>query len=995
MKRKFTYTLSALTLLALSLTACGGNDNNGDEILPDGQLEATPEKTINLAASQVKEASSNLYFSPQLTVTKGNASHFVSAKSSAVLESGQQANLFAYEVKSGSTFGVTVIDENGKDRTSIVGDDGTITAPEVDENLNLQVYLFALNGDSTVRKALDLTITPANGTAVNNYYDNSSLGDAERTKMAAATEKYLINNGLAPITFMDSGGYQLYSKRLHSPFLDSNKYIAGYGFGITDYGSIDAPLEAEKTEAYKMFLHEQVDASMDIGEFNYLKSNSNAVATFYEYISQYYFRTLVNKDSTGYEYTNGLSRKNAPEAINPDANGASDTWKVYLRVGGSTADNNKGVTPGLNYRTASTKLSQFDNRPIALEDYLTPLKVLATQSINYFRGSEQAAEATPNRQLKGFAEFFESSGDATSLPSNEEFMKKVGVKIDETDNSITFQFNGKITPDYAEYQLNGVWANPFPEEFLKALGNGDVIKGAKTMGASSDGLTPLDTMLCVGPYYTSAYQSKKTVAFAKNETWPLAKDDHGRDLYQIKGYHLNINTALATDENTTIKMFEQGLTDSSDIPADYWDKYASSPLKKAVPGSGYFPVYFVNTFDKHSHDSMFPGSEWEVKPILSNNNFYKGLVVGVDRNAIANYYHRNPAYGIQEPVNKVSPKSPTAYNDSDAHKEVISETFGTSLDDFTLWKDNAADYFELAIQEELDAGHYTLGTESNPTVIKLELVSLDDATRKYTDGVIFSNWEEAFDLAVKSHINENNETNWVSNGKPLIKLDVTAKVLSSSLSDTQIQTEILNQGVKAGNYDGQTVFRVSGNGLDVFNNFDKYKSDDSSGFTLNFGGDTGVINKDLSYNGKLWSFNSLWGAGNGGVFVDEYGAEKQFIVADESKAKFAGSLTEKVKVTFPLSIDEAAKNVKIFGDAIDLETGKEAYVEIPFTKNSDGTYTLEFSGNTLIPGAVLGPDYAAYTYLDFMITFDVDANGETISKNYGSYWLITPEDLSN
>ena len=994
MKRRFNLYLSGFGILALALTGC---QPKHDDVPPSPSVNVdAPTKTITLSSAFKKEASSNKYFSSELVRSVGGTQEFISANSKAVLESGKKANLFAYEAKAGSSFGVTVVDREGKDATSIVADDGTITAPSVTQKTIYEVYLFAGDSANRVKKPLTLTVIPDGSLAADEYYDFSSLGNAERTKMTAEAERYLLNNGLAPITFVDDGGYQLYSDRVHSEFLDDNNYITGYGFGIFDYGSITKEMEKEQTPAYKLFLHSQVDATSDTGSFNYLGSNSAAVSTFYEYISQYYFRTLVNEKGNGYEYTNGLSRLDAPIAVNPDENGASDTWKIMLRVGGSTANESLGVTPGFNFRTATTdsKLKAYDNRPIQLKDYLTPFKLLATASVGWFRGSEQAAETTVNRQIKGFAEYYQSSGGFTELESDEEFMKKVGVKIDPTDNSITITFNGKITPDYAEYQLNGLWCNPISEEFVKDLGGGDVIKGAKTYGNGSDGLTPKDTMLCVGPYYTMTYESKKTVAYAKNESWPLTKDNYGRDLYQIKGFHLNINSALATDPNTIIKMFEQGLTDSSNIPSDYWNKYATSPLRKKVPGSGYFPIYFINTFDKRSWEELFgkTGTDWEVKPILSNENFYKGLIVGIDRNTIADYYHSGAGFGIHEPTTRVSPKSSTAYNDSDEHKAVMEEVFGSTMDaeNYSQWKNNAADYFEAAIQEELEAGHYSLGTSSSPTVVSMKLVSTDDPTRQYCDNVIFSGWESAFELAVQSHINDKGVNDWVdpTTKKSLITLDVSAENASMSLGDTQLQNMILYEGVKVGKYDGQTVFRVTGNGLDAFNNMNKYMSNDSSGFTLNFGVDTGIPTGDIAYDDKYWSFDALWGAANGGVLTDEIGAQANLFSFDSNGADISGDTKTKLTVTMPVDVNtKYVSNIKVYRDEIDLTTGVEEY-KLTNAKVENGSVTIEFDGNSLIPGALLGEDYAAYTYIDFMFEYDVTINGEVTTQSTGGYFLV-------
>lgn len=994
-KKKISVIFALSSVALTALAGCGSPENPNDDTTGGSTTIGKPDMMISLGSDYIAETKDSTYFAPQLVSSvDSGVPQYVSTKSKAIVESGDSYKLYAYGLPTGYSTGVTVYDGSGNKVEGIVASDGTVTAPQVSERTDYKIYLYGVSSDESkiIRKALEYTVVPDNSIAKGSYFDYSSLGTDERTKLTAIAENYVLDNGLAPLTYMVNSGYQLYNERVHSPFLDDNKYVPGYGFGLTDYGWIDAPLAAEQSEEFKMYLHDQLDASQDLGDFNYLASNSNAVSTLYGYVSQYYFNQFANEGADGYSYQPGLSRKAAPEAINPDSNGASTTWKVYLNVGTGSGE---GVNSGYAYRTASGRFASFDKKPIKLEDYLTPFKLLATQSIGYYRGAEQAAESTLNRQIKGFAEFFAKTADATTLPTDKEIQEALGVKIDPSDNSITITFNGKVTPDYAEYQLNGLWCNPISEEFLTQLGGGNALEGAKRYGRNYESLSPLDTMLSVGPYYTTYYQSKKTIAFARNENWPIKQDMYGRELYQIEGVHLNVNSALSSNTNAYIEAFEAGTTDFSNIPEQYWDKYATDPRRKSVQGDRK-SQYFINTYDKAFWDQRFPGqTNWTVKPILSNENFYKGLYVGIDRQSISDYYHYQPYYGVQEPNNKVSPKAEKTYNNTDEHKQVFKDQFGTALDDLSLWRNNAADYFELAIQEELEAGHYQLGTESNPTVVEFTLVMVDAADANYTEQQVFSSWENAFALAVTSHIGSDGKNDWVGpSGQPLIKLDVKSDRKSSSLSDTALQNEVLYNGVKAGRYDGEGVFFVSGNGLDTFNNFDKYRSDDSSGFTLNYSLDTSIPSADVYYDGKYWSFDSLWSAGNGGILLDQNGDETNFVTFtfDGSAANNISrdSSTGNITATIPVSIlteyvDPSSIQVEV--DA--LVGGSETYIDANAQWNSDhSSVTVTFPGANLIPGELLGEQYAGYYYLDVQFTYTVKVNGEekVVSEYQSVVW---------
>lgn len=993
-KKKLLLNVLSLASLIAVVSSCGNRKPDG----PDGDDDKDvaldkPNQTITLSSEFTKTAEDSTYFSAQLVREGGENPTYVTSKQTALLKAGESVHLYAFDIPKGFTTGVTVLDaarELSKDL--VVSSDGTVTAPSVTQKTEFTLILFGVSADEkqVIKQDIDVTVVPTESFVSDGYLDLTGVTGEEKTKMAASVERYLYNKGLAPITYMNDESYSLYSERLSTPFLDSGNYIPGYGYGLLDYGSVTAPLAGEKTDKYKNYLHDQVDATYDEGNFNYLNSNSNSVSTFYSYVSQYYFSNLVNETSDGWEYQAQLSRKKAPEAVNPDANGASDTWKIYLRVG-TNADDAVGGTKGLTYRTASQTFKAFDKRNIKLEDYLTTFKLLATQSVGWYRGAEQAGESTQNRQVKGFAEFYNDTKDATSLPSDEEFMKKVGVKIDPSDNSISITFNGKITPDYAEYQLNGLWCNPMCEEFVKQLGEGNVIKGAQAYGTSATiggkSLTPLDTLLSVGPYYTATYESKKTIAFAKNEDWPIKKDDSGRDLFKLEGIHLNVNSALSTDPKELLNKFTRNETDTSNIPETEWDKYATDPRRKKN-GAEQNYCYFVNTWDKAFYDQQF-GGNWEVKPMLSNTNFFKGLEVGINRKDISEAFHKGPGFEIQEPVNKISPKSDKAYNDTDEHKAVMKEVFGNVFDDDQLanWKTNAAEYFQAAIKEELDAGHYKLGKKGAPTVVSMKLARLQGAeTANKRLSMVAESWQDAFDLAVKSFVDKDGKTPWVAeDGSALITFKVEYEDIANS-SNQQMQADILNNGVKAGRFDGQTVYFVSGNGLDSLNNFDKFKSNDSSGFTLNFGADTSIPSADVEYDGKYYSFDSLWGAANTTAFVDENGIQVSEFSANDLYVEPTykdGKYTVELEISY---LEKYISDIKVYVDTISA-TGVEAYKPLD-AKVVDGKITLTFEGDAIIDGKWLGKDYVGANYLDFQFTYKKTVNGVESEGTYGGYWLL-------
>ena len=84
---------------------------------------------------------------------------------------------------------------------------------------------------------------------------------------------------------------------------------------------------------------------------------------------------------------------------------------------------------------------------------------------------------------------------------------------------------------------------------------------------------------------------------------------------------------------------------------------------------------------------------------------------------------------------------------------------------------------------------------------------------------------------------------------------------------------------------------VSGMQLDPIGFLEVLKSDNSSGFTLNFGPDTSIIDEEhgnyISYAGKKWSFDGLWTAANKGAIVN--GSENGKIISEPITISQAGN----------------------------------------------------------------------------------------------------------
>lgn len=900
MKKTKVRIFSAVTLAALVLGGASGltscDEETGVNTLTykwAGSEDTTSSKVeLSLPESLVVSAKDTTYFNPYIVDLNSDGTYrFISSGGDALMESGEQGNLLAYWVPEGFTLYASARRaDDGSPVTGIVASDGTITAPTVTERTDLIITLSAKSNDNlvngeaqkNVKASVNLTVVPTGSIARNKDASYLVLSEEERNQITAEMETFGMEHGLTGIRYQTNGSSAIYRDRFSTPLLAANNYIPAYGWGTVQYGTISEPLEAESTEAYKMYYHSLLSTSGDLGTVNYLDSDQAAVSDLYSYMSASLWQYHLNEDYTATEQV-GMLARGEPEPVNVDPEtGLATKWKVKVWVGGETDDEARGVKAGLTFRSADSS-SEYDGRVITLRDYLTPIKLMATGAVGWYRGDEAATATQGKTKLVGFSEFYQDTANAETVPTDEEFLDKVHVTLDETDNSITYEFEDGFDQTFAKYYLDQLWCNPMCEDFVGSLADGDVIEGAKLYGTSPAGKTPADTVLSVGPYMIEKYQTGSEVVFKKNDQWPFTTDKYGRTLYQIEGFHMRVDSALNTDREESMKQFEGGYTDSVSISTDtQWEKYGNDPRLKTVLPDGTFGLTF-NRMDKALWDQYFgEGGIWyqamnpdgsltankSVNPVLSNDNYFKALNLGFDREAFADAEHDQVTYEYFQPNQKVNPETNTFYNDTEEHEAAMHEVYGDSFDNISSAPSKAVQYMQDAIIEELDAGHVDLGTVSDPTNFgfSMSIMSTDNYYRQV------NYWNEylgnVFNEAVTSYVSNDGTNPLVEGGSPLVKFQVTQKEYSTDASG---QNSLLSD-VWAGVSDCQGVFSITGNSLDSIDYLDILSCNKIGGFELSFAVDTNVPSAYLEWDGQYWSYESLWWATAGsGVTIDENG----------------------------------------------------------------------------------------------------------------------------
>ena len=683
-----------------------------------------------------------------------------------------------------------------------------------------------------------------------------------KTQILGKLEAYAYNNALTGLPLFENGGYVMYNSRITK---GSENYIPGYGFGILAEGSIKSDLPTETKTEWKKYLHTS-DAS-DPASINALDDSGSQISDLYSYISSSYWETRMRSDKQGYEWYGNLAKEDKPIAVDADPDtGMAQTWKFHVRTG---AD-------GLKYRTGSDKRTAWDNKPVELEDYVNAFKVLLTKKNNLYRGAEMAGK-TDFSGIKGAGTYFNSSADGFNATAWE----NVGVKSgrDEGGAYLEITLAAPTTQFYAMYALSSQLYTPIPAQFIEDIG------GIENYGKySKDKSTaPIDNILSLAPYTLEYWQEDQVITFKKNDSWFGLGLDGFKTRYTIPGIKISIIKAAASDPNAVFKEFLANKLDSAGIPSDYLDQYKNDPRATTTTGDAVFKLN-INSTTEEEWEALFgengsvartaKANYWNVKPWMSNKNFLDGLMYSINRKEIAEKYGSNPSCDYFGSAYMSDPENGQSYNGTQEHKDALIEAgleteaslAGNKLYGYRL--EVAKEKFSAAINELKTAGKIKDG---DTLEIDVWWMYPQHTTRYGAD--VKTYLETAF-----------NNSAAAKSGN--IKLQVNNDAVET-------WSDVYYKHLMVGQFD-LGFGSISGNTLNPLNFMEVLKSDNSSGFTLNWGPDTSKLDPTLSYDNKNWSFDTLWRAGDQGILVKE-GAELPPVVIsygkDDAVVEEDGSVT--------------------------------------------------------------------------------------------------------
>lgn len=931
-KKRFIYALSASLMLGGTLalvSSCGGGDSGETTgatmtIVCDTELKIG--ETTTLVA---KDSSGNELSDVTFTISTGSdcaslSGNVLTAKDAGQVvvvakKSGYQDKSIIIKVLSNSEIVVASFDvvfsEGNEDHSFGVGQTSYITVENIidadgasvesADSINLlftsgdtSIVSVNANGTATFKKAgsttikvsckeasadfegVSVNVTVADTAVAKGAYSYVASEDASKTyedklEILGSLEKWAVKNNLTGMTLFQNGGYVMYNPRIKKP---TNNYITGYGFGILSEGTIDADLKGESNDAWKRYYH-SYGGTNNKQKYNYLDDTGSESSSLYGYMASGYYSTKMNSTKDGYEWF-PLLAKSAEEAnivAEYDAHGFNhnmplpiyDSYNEKTGLGTKFKVYFKTSEDGIKFHTLSDKaeIKKFDGQGVTLEDYITPYKLLLNGAMDLARSTDMISDSSEGT-LKGAKAIFNMTKsnadieDESIYGKDGTFYKMVGLEPNWEENSITFTFNTPVSQFTAMNNLASTLVSPINVEFLKAIAPAGTSGGAafhdamnyaygttaSNKNSAGSTLTPVDTVLSCGPY-TLEYSDQLQIAYKRNDDWIEVQD--GR--YNIKGIVLKYYSGASQSTNYAFERFIQDeQIDACSIPTDYISTYKDDPRTTQTEGDSTFKLN-LNTCtqaewnsifkDRQNRPNQYVDEEYSVKPLMSNDSFVKGLIFALDRKTFAEKRGVVPSQSYFAPAYLWDPENGKSYDSTVQHAAAIAEyspsTYGYNVS-------LAVQYMDEGIKELINEGKYY---SNSSETIRIEWMNTTD-TDEYGEEI-----KQYFEDAFK-------QTDAYKNG---FRLTIEN---GEGFTDYQRVYDIMKKGTFDMGFGS-----ISGMTNDPLGFLEVLKTDNSAGFTLNYGKSTAEIDDEdpIIYKGKSWSFDGLWAAAKKGAVVGDEG----------------------------------------------------------------------------------------------------------------------------
>lgn len=767
------------------------------------------------------------------------------------------------------------------------------------------------NSDDTIElehKTVDNGSVSVSAHSEATRYSYSNASYEERTKILGLLEKYAVDNNITGLTLYGNGGYVAYSTRITSGS-DNWTYIPGYGYGVLQEGSITKPMDKETNTAWKNYYHSyETDKPATL---NYMNSQESVTSDLASLVQGAYFGTRIHEtDTSKYRWMGDLAEDKEKaefsdliQAVDANDEGMAYEFKFKLKS-------------DIKYTTLSSNstLSKYNGTTAVADDYITPYKLYFSQYIAYVRGTESFNTSS---EVAGSQNYYKATQDAKTWDEIDAAWNKYmasSIFVD-SEGYLHYKFKDLHTLFYAMYQCSSFMFAPVSKAFLSDLQTvgkyetvADAVKEAwmNSTDNSHGSLTPVDTCLSSGAYAVEKWDDTAVVFKRSN------RDDFDGSLYTIEGVHYAILTAAKTDVEAAYKEFQNGTLDAASVPSTMLDQEKSKSYVHMTDDSTTYKINY-NVCTKERWEELFgvngsitktaESDYWDVKPCMSNSDFLQGLSLALDRKTFAEKYGKTPSANYFGNGYYSNPENGTIYNKTAEHKAAVSNLINSDTDAYGYSLTLAQEAFTKAAKTLTESGAYKSGD-----TVKIE-VCWQSESQSTTQGASLKDMFETAFNGSEAHT----------------KYGLTLEIENYACA---VWSDVYYKKMMVGQFD-LGFGSISGNALNPINFLEVLKSNNSSGFTLNWGPDTNTVDSSMVYDGKTWSFDALWQAADSSALVEagkqvnyvDTKLEKSTYEADGSrvtKIKYAAYEGSEYKATF-LNSDGSIKDGYISVDLYDYE----------------------------------------------------------------------------
>ena len=713
---------------------------------------------------------------------------------------------------------------------------------------------------------------PSTQAGVFSYADSSY---EEKAKILGTLEKYAVDNYLTGITLFSDGGKVVYNSR-YTP--KPKTYVVGYGWGTEREGKLNGELK-DALGGHKDYYQSGMVTVPNRADA--MNATGSDVSTLSGYITSAYYGTRLNSTNDGYEWYPILALNEEPIPLEEDGKDGvktkvkvnenltqSDRWRIYVRTGDG---NYKTQAP--KYKTASNLavFKKYNDTTVQAEDYLTPFKWMLTSANGQVRGAELLDGVSG---IYGAANYYAASGDKSKLGSKiydeEDWTKyiendrNIAMGSDEKGTYIDFRLTVPCTQFFAKYYLSSNLYSPLPAEILKEY--------PKYGTEPSTSETLSQTTISVGAYYISERPNSTSLTLARNENFigrVFNKNKDGvaidewtdgsqpREIYQIPGIQWvqvsddkrednfingKVDAYTPTKDNVNGTYKEGHGSFSTGVTWNAYQTEAEATFKinvNALTADNWQKLFGTNG-KVYSHNSSATKTwvaQRNTRAYMSDKDFLDFLSFGLDRETIANVRGKQPTQDYFANAYVYDPENGKVYNNTEYHKAALADrhndTYGYDVTD-------ASNALKKSIQNVISKIK-DLPQSGGKKIVRIDMNWMNPTDSK-DYGDVFDSWKEIFAKVSEKYF-----------GSQYV-LEI------NQISGTSDYNAVYDK-MKHGEFD-LGFGAISGNTMNPLNFFEVLKSDNSSGFTLNWGKDTSEVSDDIVYDGKKWSFDSLWNAGN-------------------------------------------------------------------------------------------------------------------------------------